>query len=181
VTAIVGFADHLRRHAWDEALFTEGLARVHEEGMRILAVTEGLKRLLLSRTGGNVRTEMDVSEVLSQAAADARLRHAGHRFAVPASAGARLSMDRDLMLAALANLLDNAVHASPPGSTINLTWEPDAAGRRIVVRDPGGAHGPAAPGLGLGKAICREIADYHGARLEYANLPMGGTAASIVF
>jgi signal transduction histidine kinase len=181
VTAIVGFADHLRRHAWDERLFTEGLTRIHDEGIRILAVVEGLKRLLLSRTGADARTDVEVGGILSQAAADARQRHAGHRFAVTVEGGTRLSLDRDLMLAALANLLDNAAHASPPGSTIALAWERDAAGARIVVRDPGGASGSAAKGLGLGKAICREIAEYHGARLEYASRAGGGTAASIVF
>lgn len=180
VTAIVGFADHLRRHAWDEALFTEGLTRIHDEGLRLLAVVEGLKRLLLSRTGADARVETDVAALLAQAAGGAQQRNPDHRFAVRAAAGSHLCLDRDLMLAALANLLDNAAHASPAGSTIELAWEDDASGRRIVVRDPGGG-GSAAPGLGLGKAICREIADYHGARLAYTGEPGGGTAASIVF
>jgi two-component system, OmpR family, sensor kinase len=181
VTSIVGFADHLRRHAWDEALFTEGLTRIHDEGLRILATSEGLKRLLLTRTRSRAPIEEEVADVLQRAAADARRRHGSHAFAVEAVPGIRLAMDRDLMLAALGNLLDNAARAAPPGSTIDLAWEQDVAVRRIVVRDPGGAAAPGEPGLGLGKAICREIADYHGARLEYEPRPGGGTVASIVF
>ncbi len=181
VASIVGFADHLRRRAWDEAVFTEGLTRIYDEGMRVLALSEGLKRLLLARTSARALAEGDVAEVLEQAASDARLRRAGHRFVVHAPAGVRLSMDRDLLLAALANLLDNAARASPPGATVSIEWVQDAASRRIVVRDPGGVEGPLEPGLGLGKSICREIADYHGARLQYAPAEGGGTAASIVF
>ena len=48
ITSIVGFADHLRRRPYDEALFAESLGRIHAEGLRILSVSEGLKRLLLS-------------------------------------------------------------------------------------------------------------------------------------
>jgi signal transduction histidine kinase len=181
VTAIVGYADHLRRHAWNEVLFLQGLSRIHDQGLRILRISEGLRRLLLSRTNPPLFVEEDVVEILTFACEEARLRNSGCTFVVNAAAGARLSMDRELMLAAVGNLLDNAAHASAPGGTVTLAWVVDERGRRIVVRDRGGCRGPVAPGLGLGKAICREIADYHGASLEYEPTAGGGMVASLCF
>jgi signal transduction histidine kinase len=180
ITSIVGFADHLRRRPYDESVFAESLGRIHAEGLRILSVSEGLKRLLLSRTGARELAPENVPELLRQAASDAGARRPAWSFAVeaPADPGSIL-VDRTLVLTALANLVDNATRACAPGSVITLGSTRGAEGVRLFVRDLGGV----APGsgLGLGKSICREIADYHRARLEYEQADGGGTRASLLF
>jgi signal transduction histidine kinase len=180
ITSIVGFADHLRRRSYDEALFTEGLGRIHSEGLRILSVSEGLKRLLLSRTGARELANESASALLQQAASDAAARRPDWSFSVEAAEGAAsVAVDRTLILTALANLVDNATRACAPGSTVVLGCTRAADGLHLFVRDPGGV--TPGSGLGLGKSICREIAEYHGARLEYTGSADGGTTASIVF
>jgi len=182
VSSIVGFADHLRRRPYDEAVFSESLTRIHDEGLRILAVSEGLKRLLLSRTQPKVLQEERVVGILDRAAVDARARNADHQVQIesPADAGT-LGVDRDLILTALGNLLDNAMRACPPGTVITIGFGRDGAARWLFVSDPGGGGARGEAGFGLGISICREIADYHGARLEYETANGGGTIARIVF
>jgi signal transduction histidine kinase len=180
ITSIVGFADHLRRRSWDEAVFAEGLGRIHAEGLRILSVSEGLKRLLLSRTGAKELVKMNAAELLQQATSDARARRPDWSFTVEASDDSEsVTVDRTLILTALANLVDNATRACASGSAVVLGCARAADGLRLFVRDPGGV--TPGQGLGLGKSICREIADYHGARLEYESGPDGGTTAAIIF
>jgi two-component system, OmpR family, sensor histidine kinase MprB len=88
---------------------------------------------------------------------------------------------------AVANLVDNAVKWSPPGTAVEL----DLAGGTLTVRD----HGPgfaeedlprvferfyradsarSQPGSGLGLAIVRQAAEAHGGSVEAANAPGGG-------
>jgi signal transduction histidine kinase len=180
ITSIVGFADHLRRCGYDERVFAEGLARIHAEGLRVLSVSEGLTRLLLARTGARELVNESPDGLLQQAASDARARRPDWVFSVDATPGAgTLAVDRTLMLTALANLVDNATRACVPGSTVVLGCAHAADGLHLYVRDPGGA--TPGTGLGLGKSICSDIADYHGARLEYEQEASGGTTASIVF
>ena len=180
ITSIVGFADHLRRRPYDQVVFSEGLARIHAEGMRILSVSEGLKRLLISRTDGKALARENAGELLGLAADEARTRHPGTSFALELpDEPLAVNVDRTLILTALANLVDNAVRACPPGATVVLGAARTEATTRLFVRDPGGA--TPGTGLGLGKAICREIADYHGATLSYAHAPGGGTIAAVDF
>jgi C4-dicarboxylate-specific signal transduction histidine kinase len=102
------------------------------------------------------------------------------------------------LLIALRNLVENAIHAaeSGPGPERRVTVGAGlASGRvRVTVDDSGtgfafdGAAPPFPPspstkpgGMGLGLAIARRIVDAHGARLQAAPRPGGGTRFEIEF
>ncbi|HZX30111.1 MAG TPA: ATP-binding protein [Rhodocyclaceae bacterium] len=120
----------------------------------------------------------------------------GHFLSVHAPEPAILIQgDRDLLAAALRNLVDNAVRHTPAGCAITVEVGVDDGHPRLSVRD----NGPGVPeselpklaerffrgravraeGSGLGLAIVRRIAELHGARLEAANVPGGGLMISL--
>ena len=95
---------------------------------------------------------------------------------------------------AVANLLDNALQWSPPGSVVDVTLHDGV----LSVRDRGpgfadddlphvfarfyradGARGK--PGSGLGLAIVKQAAEAHGGHVEAANAPGGGARVTATF
>ena len=102
--------------------------------------------------------------------------------------------DRELLRQALFNLLQNAIHFSPAGESIQVASAMDAAGQcRIDVSD----HGPGVAaeavdslftpyfttrpdGTGLGLAIVQQIANVHGWQVRYEPRPGGGALFSLV-
>jgi len=107
-----------------------------------------------------------------------------------AAAAATVSGDPDHLHRALANLLDNATTATPPGGHITLTITTTPGQERISVTDTGPGipehdqhrifHrfvrlNPArtGPGTGLGLPIARAIAHAHGGDLHHIPTPSG--------
>ncbi len=104
--------------------------------------------------------------------------------------------DAILLERLLVNLLENAAKYSPPGSPIRISAAAED-GRillRVADRGPGlppgdparlfdafsrGERESAISGVGLGLAICRTIADVHGARLSAANRHDGGACFTL--
>jgi two-component system sensor histidine kinase QseC len=91
-----------------------------------------------------------------------------------------------LLQLALRNLVENALHHTPPGTQVEV--QVDAAGRWVQVRDEAPVPAAAAPvvspptglGLGLGHRVVEKIAAIHGARFE--RLPVErGTCFRISF
>ena len=97
------------------------------------------------------------------------------------------------------NLLDNARKASSAGSRVELRGEALPEGYRLVVRD----HGQGIPageldkiteafymvdksrsraegGAGLGLALCKEIAAFHGGTMGFASQEGQGTTVTVV-
>jgi signal transduction histidine kinase len=87
--------------------------------------------------------------------------------------------DRELIQQAVANLLDNALKFSPPGSVVRLVAEREAGSLRLSVTDQGpgipqadveraterffrGESARNTPGFGLGLTLVRAVAQLHG-------------------
>lgn len=107
-----------------------------------------------------------------------------------------MPMDVDLMESLLVNLIDNAIKASRPGDTIDVL----AMNHKITVRDWGKGIPPEeipkiteafymvdksrskkAGGIGLGLALCKQIAALHHGHLEIESWLDDGTSISVVF
>ncbi|MDQ5909339.1 MAG: two-component system, OmpR family, sensor histidine kinase KdpD, partial [Pseudomonadota bacterium] len=91
----------------------------------------------------------------------------------------------------LVNLLENAAKYTPPGTMIGVTAHVEAEQINVEVWDEGPGLPPgreptlfdkftrghaesAAPGVGLGLAICRAIIDAHGGQIQAVNRVTGG-------
>lgn len=103
-----------------------------------------------------------------------------------------IGIDRWQMLQVFDNLLSNALHFSPRGSQITLTWQRFQTEILIEVRDQGPGLSPEdlccmfSPyysrrdgGRGLGLAIAQQIVCRHRGRLWASNLPESGAQFSI--
>ena len=175
----------------------EVLESAREEVGRLTAIVNDL--LTLARidegrlaTAGEVvdlaALARDVTSSLS-ALADA----GGVRLAV-AGPPARVRADRRSIERALANLVDNAIKASPAGAEVTVALWRDGASAGLTVSDRGAgiperargriferfarvdeARSRRDGGAGLGLAICRELVEANGGRVTLESGPAGST------
>jgi signal transduction histidine kinase len=140
--------------------------------------------------------ELDLSEVAAgviEAFAPAA-EDEGKALSADLAPGVLLQGDRDLLTQLVANLIDNAVRHTPPGTRIRVALVPAVAGVRLEVSDDGpgvpaadrelifrrfyrSARSQGTPGAGLGLALVKAIADLHGARLSIADNAPGLSVA----
>jgi len=107
-----------------------------------------------------------------------------------------LSVDSNLMVQMISNLLENAIKYTPPGTRIHISAQRYEAVIRLVVEDTGPGLGIDAPeqlfekftrgrlegdigGVGLGLAICRAVSRLHGGDIRATASPMGGARFEI--
>ncbi|MCA3413767.1 MAG: HAMP domain-containing histidine kinase [Roseomonas sp.] len=156
----------------------DGISRVFQALLRIAEAEAGARRAAFA--------PFDLATVLTDAAevygalAEERGQH------LETAWPERLTMvgDRDMVLQAIANLLDNAVKFTPEGGTIRLSASAPARGKReISVRDEGPGLAAedraragerffradpsrALPGSGLGLSLVKAVAALHGGELR---------------
>ncbi|TNF36305.1 MAG: two-component sensor histidine kinase, partial [Deltaproteobacteria bacterium] len=162
--------------------------RVLDEAVRLEGLTESL--LAFVRSGVVEKTAVSPTELLTRAAE-----------AFPSAAptletdGApeRWSLDAARMERALANLLQNAVQASPEPGSVSARVATEDGALLFEVRDRGpGVPEEALPhlfepfvttrirGTGLGLAVARQVVEAHGGRISAANADGGGAILRIL-
>lgn len=128
--------------------------------------------------------DVDLSKV-AEAVADAYrpdAEVAGHNLAASIDPGVTISGDQELLTQAFANLVENALRHTPPGTRIALSLRRCAKDARLSVEDDGpgvaeaelprltdrfyrGESSRTTPGNGLGLSLVAAVAELHAARL----------------
>jgi signal transduction histidine kinase len=86
---------------------------------------------------GASRTELDATDLIRQAGAEARARHADRRIAIETDGALPVRVARDAVVQVLGNLLDNACKYSPDGEPVRLSGNREGAEAVLVVEDAG--------------------------------------------
>ncbi len=168
------------------------LSRLAEELLDLSVLESGAVRLRKER----LRAQDLVEEVAERFALAADRK--GIRLTVAAEDVAVVA-DRERLLQALTNLVDNALKVTPEGGTVRLGVETRPGEVLFVVEDTGPGIPPEhlpriferfyraevartrqGGGAGLGLAITKHIALSHGGRAEAANRPEGGARFTLV-
>jgi two-component system sensor histidine kinase KdpD len=144
--------------------------------------------------GGAIALHRDwhaLSEVVGSVLARLREPLASHPVQVDLPPGLPLvRIDALLIEQVLANLLENAIKYTPPGTPIRLATDMETGSVRVSVEDDGPGLPPGDPealfakfyrgstesavgGVGLGLAICRAVVNLHGGRIWAERLPKG--------
>lgn len=200
LTAIIGWAEAL---GYDEAIQGESrrgvdiiaretgrLAKMVEELLEFTRIQDGRFRLQLEPVDPAAEVEdalFTYSRLLQQEHLDLRCDYDPE--AIP-----MVEADPERLRQVLLNLLDNAVKYGRDGGTIEVSLRTEEDFLVITVRD----HGPGIPeaelgrvkerfykgsgkarGSGIGLAVCEEIVNRHGGRLQIENAPGGGAMAQV--
>lgn len=195
LTALIGLAETLALELTaEQSPHSEPLTAIHQQAVRMsLLVNNLLDMAKLQTSGVRLRKDWQSLEELVGAAVrtlEPPLRDHPLRLALD-PALPLVYCDAVLIERVLANLLENATKYTPPGAVIGITAATESDRFIVSVWDEGpglptgreqvlfekftrGNVESAAPGIGLGLAICRVIIEAHGGEIHAANRPGGG-------
>ncbi|MGC4028244.1 MAG: ATP-binding protein [Steroidobacteraceae bacterium] len=179
-------------HSLDRALLDSApesrIARIDEartQAAELLELFSAILRIseIESLSERLPRQELNLSELVEQMADSYRpdMEDSGHLLRSEVEPGLSVSADRRLLSQAIANLLDNTLRHTPPGTAITLRAQRAGAATRIVVEDDGpgvdaaelerlfrrftrSERSRSTPGHGLGLALVAAVAAAHGGR-----------------
>jgi two-component system OmpR family sensor kinase len=196
-----GNVDILRRGAADDP---EDLGRslrdMHQTALRMSRLVDDLLTLARIDQGQPLRlVEVDLTDLLEEAARSGARIVRAHPLAVEAAAGVRLRADPDALGRVLINLIDNAAKYSPARSPITVRGTAsEGGGARIEVSDQGpgipaeeqgrifqrfqrgSGGGGRSRGAGLGLAISAAVVRRHGGSISVSSRPGAGSTFSIL-
>jgi signal transduction histidine kinase len=86
---------------------------------------------------GASRTELDATDLIRQAGAEARARHHDRRIAIETNGAMPVRVAQEAVVQVLGNLLDNACKYSPDGEPVRLSGTREGAEAVLVVEDAG--------------------------------------------
>lgn len=175
----------------------KALGYIAGEAKRLKNLDETLMTLTRMTHDGAEMGSVDIPQLLEEAASRVQPLYANKGVALTVQADDGIWQgDEALLLLIVGNLLQNALTASAPGSTVTLSGAPD----RLTVTDTGigmtqeqlqracdpfykadKARTRKAGGAGLGLTLVKQASGLLGARLELSSSLNEGTTASIIF
>jgi signal transduction histidine kinase len=179
LTTIRGYAELYRQGALGETELPNAMRRIEQEADRMSSlVAELLELARLDRTSSLDLSDVDLSELVRDAAADAHAVEPDRRVTAQAPASLRVTADEPRLRQVLANLLGNVREHTPPATPVAVRLSRAGEGALIEVTDAGpgmteeesmrafdrfyrGTHNGTG-GSGLGLSIVQAIAAAHG-------------------
>ena len=162
----------------------DGVSRIFQALLRIAEAEAGTRRAAFA--------PLDLRPVLEDAAEFYAVAAEARSQCLSTALPERLDLvgDRDLLLQAVANLLDNAIKFTPPGGTIRLAAMRLPQAIEVTVADDGPGLAPedrtragerffradkarATPGSGLGLSLVRAVANLHGGAVALGDATPG--------
>lgn len=198
LTSIIGYADMLRSKRLPEEETMLSANYIFEEGKRLESLSMKLMQLIVLKKQDFVMRDIRADLFFQEVEASMRplLLREEIFFSAQCEEGT-LHLEPDLMKTVCMNLIDNARKSMERG-TILLYGRNTPEGYSISVRDDGKGIPPeeltkiteafymvdksrsrAQGGAGLGLAICAEIVQLHGARMDFRSEPGAGTCVTI--
>lgn len=202
LTAMRGHAQYLRDARAPEAQRVKAATHILNATERMHDLVHKLLDLAVVRNGRSDLQGVDVADLLHQVELMTLAQRSERRIAlhVTCQVASPLAGDPTLLQSLLVNLVDNAAKASAPDASIRLSAYVSGDRPVLEVRDHGigmdesqlalagepfyradPARSRASGGIGLGLALCREIARLHGAALDMVSRPGRGTTVRVIF
>jgi PAS domain S-box-containing protein len=202
LTSILGYSEVLQQDGFLDSEGTEFAGIIADNARRLNRMVDDLLDLDRMETGRAPirRQPIDLGSVLREVATNFHPSDATHHITLEIALNLPpISGDRDALMRAFSNLVDNAVKYSPHGGEITLAAVHERDAIHIEVRD----HGLGIPasdlktvfersarveteatrrirGSGLGLAIVREIIDAHGGHAWAESEPGAGAIFHVV-
>lgn len=199
LTAIIGYADMLRRQELNETMRSKAASYIFSEGRRLENLSLALMNLLVVGRGEADMRPVNMPRLCEEVRRSCQPAMEARELTLTVSAeDAAIRGEAPLLQTLLQNLLDNARKAAPPGSTVTLTGRAAEGGYCLTVADRGIGIPPeelskitepfymvdksrsrAEGGAGLGLALCRKIVELHGGKLRFRSAPGEGTEVTV--
>lgn len=198
MTSIIGYSDTLLHVKVDQERRNKALLHIHEECKRLERLSGKLMSLIGLYDNDSIHMEeVDIGELFANVARleQYQLSEKGMRLETRAEGQAHM-LDKDLFESLLLNLIDNAIKAGKEGDCILL----EAREGEISVSDQGKgipeeeisrvteafymvdkSRSKKEGGVGLGLALCSQIAALHHAGLHIESKVGQGTRVSVIF
>ncbi|UQZ32821.1 sensor histidine kinase [Paenibacillus sp. PK3_47] len=199
LTSMQGFAELLTSANIDQEDQIKAGRYIWSETVRLKNLAFKLLDLSVLRHQPLVQSEVEVAGLFREVMQTEQQKVTAHGIQLLTDSSIRtVRGDADLLASFLVNLIDNAVHASEPGSTIRLLAYEQKGEGVLEVRDSGAGMTPEQSkrafepfyrgdparsrvygNAGLGLSLCRQIAEAHGARVELTSIHVQGTSIRI--
>jgi signal transduction histidine kinase len=203
LTAIQGSSEMMGRYNLNDEKRKQIAEMINSESKRLARMIQTFLDIeRLTEGESEIRSEpFDLPALVDNCVGRARVLAERKQIAIePGSAEAvTLKGDRELMEYALYNLLTNAVKYSPPGTTVRVEAQRDAASLRLAVRDEGigmdaqelknifkkfyrtrKAETSGEVGTGIGLSLVEQIVAHHGGKMEVTSTPGQGSCFTMV-
>lgn len=201
LTSIIGYSNIIRTSKYDEKLFFECADYIYNQGKRLEKMTFKMMDLIYSKTQEITLTKQNVMPIIEDVkkSVSSKLINKNVQLIIEGE-DCVLNLDKDLITMALCNIVENAIKASSEDSKIYIRLNSGKDKTSISVQDFGigiakehvdkifqpfyvvdKARSRKHNGAGIGLAICKKIADVHGANITIDSKLNKGTKITLDF
>lgn len=201
LTAIYGYAEYLQKAALSDEDKLAATGYIMSESRRLQTMAYQLLELANLRNDELVWEELNLNELMHSVkqTVAGKLSEKNIQWELRGELQS-IRGDAYLLTSLFLNLIDNAIKACDTGGIIQIHCYKDNESKVVIIRDNGRgmpnellehitepfyrlekSRNRKDGGAGLGLAICKQIADRHGAELRFASEPERGTTVEIIF